>query len=263
MERTLINSLSLLGCSQKHIKFYQAAFELGSAPLIEIAKKARLQRSTAYLIASELIEMGLVSENHRAYKKQFVAAEPDYVLQKLEAKYRQLGRNNISFKEALPELRAEHQSPLTRPRVRTFSGRAGLVSVWKDILSEQQEILLWTNQEVERKFFGEDTHDLFIKERVRKSIPTRVLAVDNPRARNLHASDNQNLRQTRVLPLSATFTSETYIYGNKVAILDIGKDIFGVIAESKQIADSHRNIFELTWGSRVDETGKRDHHSVI
>lgn len=256
MERTLINSLSLLGCSQKHIRFYQAAFELGSAPLIEIAKKARLQRSTAYLIASELIDMKLVSEDHKAYKKQFVAAEPDYILQKLEAKYRQLGRNNIAFKEALPELNAGHHSPLARPRVRTFSGKAGLVSVWKDILNEQQEILLWTNQEVERRFFGQDTHDLFIKERVRKAIPTRVLAVDSPRARDLYASDAQNLRQTKVLPSSASFTSETYIYGNKVAILDIGRDIFGVITESKQIADSHRNIFELTWNNCVDEVSE-------
>lgn len=249
MEKTLITSLTLLGCNQKHIKFYQAAFELGSASIIEIAKKARLQRSTAYLIASELAEMGLVSEDHKVYKKQFVAAEPDYVLQKLEAKHRRLGRNNMAFKEALPELRAEHQSQLARPRVRTFNGKAGLVAVWKDILSEQQEILLWTNQEVERKFFGEETHDLFIKERIRKAIPTRVLAVDSPQARDLCSSDKQSLRQTRILPRDAAFTSETYIYGNKVAILDIGKDIFGVITESKQIADSHRNIFELSWNS--------------
>ena len=253
MKRTLINSLSLLGCNQKHIKFYLAAFELGSAPLIDIAKKARLQRSTAYLIASELIDMGLVTEDHKTYKKQFIAAEPDYILQKLEAKHRQLGRNTITFKQALPEFRAEHQSPLSRPRVRTYSGKAGLVSVWKDILSEHKEILLWTNQEIERQFFGEDTHDLFIKERVKKAIPTRVLAVDSPKARELCVSDNQNLRRTRILPPNATFTSETYIYGNKIAILDVGKDIFGVITESKQIADSHRNMFELVWDSCAEE----------
>lgn len=249
MDKILLNSLTQLGCTPKHVKFYDAAFTFGPATLLEIAKKARLQRSTAYLIASELIEMGLVSEDHQAYKKRFIAAEPDYILQKLEARHRQLGRNNIALKEKLPELRAAHQSTLIRPRVRTFSGKAGLVSVWKDILSEQREILLWTNQDIEREFFGEGIHDLFIKERIDKKIPTRVLATDTQQAKDLQRTDEQSLRHTKILPPQATFTSETYIYGNKVAIIDIGKDIFGVITENKQIADSHRNIFELTWQS--------------
>lgn len=247
MDRILTNSLLQLGCTPKHIKFYRAALDLGAAPLMEIAKKARLQRSTAYLLASELKDMGLINEDHKTYKKQFIAAEPDYVLQRLEAKYRQLGRNNMAFKEVLPELRAVHQATLVRPRVRTFSGKAGLMLVWKDILSEQQEILLWTNQEVERQFFGQDTHVVFIAERVKKGIPTRVLAVDSSKARELLFTDMQNLRETRLLQGNAAFTSETYIYGNKVAILDIGSGIFGVITENKQIADSHRNIFEFTW----------------
>lgn len=249
MEQLLINSLLHLGCNQKQIKFYLAVFELGSAPLIDIAKKARLQRSTAYLIASELTELGLISEDHKSYKKHFVAAEPDSILQKLEAKYRKLGRNNLALTEALPELRASHQSLLSRPRVRTFTGKQGLVTVWKDILSEQHEILLWTNQEIERQFFGEETHDVFIRERIRRSISTRVLAVDSPKARTLVATDSKNLRETRILPPTAAFTSETYVYGDKVAVLDIGKDIFGVITESKQIADSHRNMFEITWSA--------------
>lgn len=254
MDKILINSLMQLGCNQKHVKFYQAAFILGPATLLEVAKKARLQRSTAYLIASELIEMGLISEDHQTYKKRFLAAEPDIILQKLEARHRLLGRNNIALKEMLPDLRATHQSTLIRPRVRTFSGKAGLVSVWKDILSEQQEILLWTNQDIERQFFGEDIHALFIKERVEKKIPTRVLATDSLRAKDLQVTDERNLRQTRILSPLATFTSETYIYGNKVAILDIGKDIFGVITESRQIADSHRNMFELSWQNTLSES---------
>jgi len=247
MDRTLTNSLLQLGCNEKHVRFYQANLELGIATLLEIAKKAHLQRSTAYLIASELATMGLVSEDHKTYKKLFTAAEPDRILQKLEAKYRQIGRNNIALKEALPELRAAHQTTTIRPRVRTFEGKAGLLAVWKDILSEQQEILLWTNQETERYVFGENTHDLFIKERLTKEIPTRVLAVNNAKGIALQAIDGQNIRQTKILPDDTSFTSETYIYGNKIAILDMNKDIFGIITESEQIATSQRAIFEHVW----------------
>lgn len=247
MDKALINSLIQLGCNEKHVKFYRANLELGVATLLEVAKKARLQRSTAYLIANELVDMNLINEDHKTYKKLFTVAEPDRILQKLEAKHRQIGRNSIALREVLPELRAAHQTTTIRPRVRTFEGKTGLVAVWKDILAEQQEILLWTNQETERNVFGESTHDLFIKERLAKQIPTRVLAVNNPKALALQTIDGQNMRQTKLLASDASFTSETYIYGNKIAILDMNKDIFGIITESEQIASSQRAIFEHVW----------------
>lgn len=247
MESALLGCLRQLGCYEKHIRFYLANLELGSATLTEIAKKARLQRSTTYLVAAEMLAMGLASENHRSYKKLFMAADPGVLLQKLEAKYRRIGRSTLAFKDALPELRALHQTTATRPRVRTFEGRAGLVAVWKDILHEQQEILLWTNQQSERRVFGQDTHDLFIRERITRQIPIRVLAIDNQQAEALLARDDNSLRQTKLLPKHTTFTSETYIYGNKTAVLDMGHTIFGIITENDQIAASQRAIFELTW----------------
>lgn len=247
MDKALTNALQQLGCNEKHIRFYRVNLAFGTATLVEIAKKARLQRSTTYVIAAELVAMGLINEDHKTYKKLFVAAEPDVILQKLDAKHRQVGRSSIAFKEVLPELRAAHQTTLVRPRVRTFEGATGLVSVWKDILSEPQEILLWTNQKVENQIFGQNTHDLFINERLTKKIPIRVLAVNNDEGRELLVDAEGSLRQTKLLPDTTSFTGETYIYGNKVAILDIGKDIFGVITENEQIATSQRTIFELVW----------------
>lgn len=249
MERILINSLRQLGCNDKQVKFYLANLELGAATLMELAKKSRLQRSTAYIVASELVAMGLINENHKTYKKLYSVAEPDLLLRKLEAKHRQIGRNSIALKEALPEIQAAHQTTSTRPRVRTFEGKAGLLAVWKDILAEEDPILLWTNQQTESSFFG-DKHDLFIKERVEKNIFIKVLAVDNPEGRALIPDDQANLRETKLLSPEVSFTSETYIYGNKVAVLDAGKDIFGVITENKQIAASQRAVFELAWSQR-------------
>lgn len=236
-----------LGCNEKHIKFYNANLELGAATLVEIIKKARLQRSTAYIVAAEMVAKGLVNEDHKAYKKLFTAAEPDLLLQKLEARQRQITRNTVALKEALPELRAAHQTTTTRPRVRTFEGKDGLVAVWKDILSEQQEILLWTNQETESHVFGRGTHEQFIAERVAKGIEIRVLAVKNSEAETLQAHDDTSLRKTKLLSEDVYFTSETYIYGNKIAVLDIGRNIFGVITENEQVANSQRAIFEMVW----------------
>lgn len=253
MDRKLANSLAQLGCSDKHTRFYIANLRLGSAPLSDIVKQARLQRSTGYIIAAEMLALGLVEEDHRTYKKRYVVAEPDVLLRKLEAKYRSLGRNINAFKEILPSLRAEHHATATRPRVRTFEDQSGLIAVWRDILQEKQEILLWSNQGTEQLVFDNDMHELFIKERAAKHIPIRVLAVNNERGRQLAASDGVSLRQTRVLPDDIQFTGETYIYGNKVAVLDFGSRIFGVITENEHIAKSHRAIFEHTWHQLGEE----------
>ena len=249
MDKILIKCLSQLGCTEKHIRFYQANLELGAASLTDIIKAARLQRSTGYLIASEMVDLGLATEDHKTYKKLYIAAEPDTILRKLEAKQRQVGRNALAFKEVLPALRAAHHATTTRPSVRTFEEHSGLTAIWKDMLEEQQEILLWSNQETERHVFDHEAHEAFIRERATKGIPIRVLAVDNKLGHALIAQDHQSLRQTKILPASTQFTSETYMYGDKVAVLDFGKRIFGVITQNEQIAASQRSIFNLVWNS--------------
>ena len=236
-----------LGCTAKQIKFYMSCLELGNESINVIAKHAGLQRSTAYLVAEELLEKGLILEDHKSYKKSLTAIEPDVLLRKLEAKNRQIGRQTIDFKEQLPELRALHHATAIRPKVRTYQGVVGLSNILRDILSSKDELLLWTNQASEQQFFDSETHRLFIQERINKQIPIRVLAVNNESGQALLASDETNLRSTKLLPTDALFTSETYIYGNKIATIDVSKDIFGIITENEQIAGSQRAIFELTW----------------
>jgi sugar-specific transcriptional regulator TrmB len=249
MDKALSSSLVQLGCNDKHVRFYRANLQLGAATLPEIIKVARLHRSTGYLIGNEMIEMGLAIEDHKGYKKHFVAVEPGVVLRKLEAKQRQVGRGAIALKEALPEIRAAYHASSALPSVRTFEGKAGLIAVWRDILEEKQEIMLWSNQSTEQHIFDSQAHEQFIAERVAKGISIRVLAVNDARGKALIAGDFENLRQTKLLPPDMTFTSETYIYGNKVAVLDFGKRIFGVITQNDQIAKSQRAQFELAWRS--------------
>jgi sugar-specific transcriptional regulator TrmB len=242
----LLNALHQLGCNDKHVRFYKANVLLGVATLNDIAKLARLQRSTAYVLVKELIVLGLITEDHKTYNKRFIATSPEEILRMLEAKHRTLGRNNLAFKAAMPELRAAHQT-VSRPRVRVFEGKAGLAAVWQDILRDQQEVLLWTNQDAERAIFDSDTHRTFIKERVAKGISMRVLGVANDSGAALIKTDVASLRQTKLLPTRCVFTSETYVYGNKVAVLDVAHEVFGVITENEQIAASQRALFELAW----------------
>ncbi len=247
MEDFLKTVLEQLGLEKKERQFFIYTYTNGPISINDIARGARLERSTAYLLANDLIDRGFIHEDFKNYKKKLIATEARTLLRMLQAKERSLGRKSLELEEKLPQLQAVYQASENRPKVQVFEGKEGLLRVKEDILSQNQEILLWTNQETEHQVFSELEHNDFIDKRISNKIKIRVLVVDNLKGKALQSKDGNFLRETKVLPKSVVFTSETYIYGKKVAILDYKKDIFGIIVESTQIADFQRAIFEMAW----------------
>ncbi len=247
MEAYLTNSLRQLGCSAKEIRFFIANYLLGPATLAEITKRARLQRSTSYLIADELLQKRLISHDHREYKKLFVTASPEALIRMLETKQRSIARTNLTLKENLSELQGAYAASEILPKVTIHQGSSGLSAILRDILQSPSEILLWTNQESEQEVFEPQLHQDFITQRLKQRIPIRVLAVNNSAGAMLLKHDDQMFRTTRLLPLDTTFTAETYIYEDKVVILDFRTDIFGIIIRNPSVYAAQKAMFELQW----------------
>lgn len=247
MDKIIGDTLSDLGLLDKEIRFFLTNYQSGPSSINEIARNAKIERSTAYLIAQTLLEKGYLIEDFKSYKKTLITVDPKTLSRMLLAKQRQIGRHEKQLQENLPELEALHQASEIRPRVRTYEGNKGLLAIWKDILDNSEEVCLWTNQQTEGNLFSKKYHSLFISERIKKKISMKVLAVNNKKGKLLIKEDSSQLRETRLLPKNVSFSAETYIYGNKVAILDYNKEIIGVILESEQIVKSHRAIFDMTW----------------
>ncbi len=247
MDKIIEKSLTLLGCSSLEIKFFLACYTVGPATVSQIAHEAKIRRSTAYLIARQLTTDGLILEDHKTYAGHFQTVEPKRLLQIVADKQRRFRRLEIEIEENLPELQTLYKASDIRPKVRLYEGNTGLIQVWQDILSTQNGILLWTNQQTEILFFGPASHDRFISERVRKNIPIRVLAVDNPQSLELKSFDQKYLRHTKLLPKNILFSAETYIYDSKIAMLDYNQDTIGIIIESPALASQQKAQFELVW----------------
>src|SRR5947209_5988064 len=120
MDKVLKDTLVQLRLTQKEIRFFVACFEIGPATINEVAKKARLQRSTAYVIAQELLEKRFIEENLHQYKKKIVTVEPATLLRMLSAKQRTIGRQEIELKEHLADLQAMYTASEIRPKVKVF-----------------------------------------------------------------------------------------------------------------------------------------------
>ncbi len=250
MESILRRALVELGCSHREVKFYLAALALGPSPISNIASRAKLSRSTAYIIAEQLIERKLIIQDYQPYKKHLSAISPRHVLRQLEAKHRRLGRSTISLKGNIAEIENFYSTDSTVPIVKTYRGLSAVMAVQNDIMRSNTEVLLWTNQSAERSFFTDEQRQTFISQRIKQKINIRVLAVANDEGRQLIASDDTSFRKTRLLPEEVHFTPETYIYNDQIAVIDYDNDIFGVIIKNRLIAESQRAIFEHAWNSQ-------------
>lgn len=51
----------------------------------------------------------------------------------------------------------------------------------------------------------------------------------------------------RFLPNTINFSTVTNIYGNKVAIFSLEKEVIGVLIESTAIASTQRAVFGILW----------------
>lgn len=247
MEAQLTQGLAQLGCNDKERRFFLACYKLGPSSIADISAKARLQRSTAYLLAEQLVDKDLLTQDYRTYNKLYTAASPQAVIRLLEAKKRRLGRLSADMQDNIAALENLYSTPETLPAVTTHHGASGLSSIWKSILSASGEILLWTNQATEPRIFESNLHRQFIEERLQRKLPIRVLAVDNREGRALLPDDSELLRQTRLLPPETMFSAETYLYDDKMAILDYKNGIFGLIIVSSHINEAQKSLFEMAW----------------
>lgn len=120
----LLTPLQNLGLSEKEAKIYIALLQLGPATPYQIAKKAELKRPTAYVIAEELVEKGLIVHVPGEEKKRYIARTPDAFIEEREVKLRQA-------KAILPELRSFQKGTAEKPSIMYFEGVEGLRQAYR------------------------------------------------------------------------------------------------------------------------------------
>lgn len=248
--QSLQNALATLGLTTNAIALYNQSYTEGRSTVGRLASLVGMDRSSAHLAATQLRERGLLNEEVRGGRTYIWVKPPKDVMVLLKLRMNELASRYDALDEALPGLMAGYAPSSVLPVVQVFSGKQGLRQVSANILDEGgNEVLLMTNQSFEREVFEPGDHRDFIAERLRRKLPIRVLAVDTPEAHDLIKTDAQHLRQTRIITDESAipFRSETYIYGNSVAMLSYSGQVFGFITRSADFADAQRWMFERLW----------------
>lgn len=246
MAKDLLHVLRASGLDEKEAALYLAGLQMGSAPASEYAKAADLNRITTYNALEQMVLRGLFTVVKKVRGKAYAPVSPEHLAVEVR-------KNAEAVERSLPELRSLQGSHFRKPHVRFFEGWEGVKRVYEDTLSASGDLLNFANSAVVRRYWpGYDEE--YVAERVKRGIHLRGIAPDDAMGRRVHGEDKDRMREIRLVPArDFDFTNEINIYDSKVAIcsFDSGKDgeagMFGVIIESKEVAETQRQIFEMAW----------------
>lgn len=237
------------GLSVKESKVYSALLGMEPSSVSEIASRANINRTTTYDILESLVNYGLVSHFGEAKKKLFIAEEPEALINFLNSKSREYKEKAKTAQDNLPELKGLYNLVHKKPKVKYYEGDDAIKTIYEDSLEAEKEILAWLNLKNIRKASADYEYFLkkYPKKRVQEGIFIRAIIANSKFARKSQKVDEKFYREMRIVPKEKMdIVPECYIYGDKVAYMSHGEK-FGVVIESKDIADAQRALFELAW----------------
>ena len=235
-----------LGLETKQAKVYLSLLELGPSTATEIARKAKINRTTSYEILDVLVGYRLVNTIGETKIRQFAAESPKKVVHYLEDKLKNIEEQLISAKTLLPQLLSIYNLK-SKPHVRFYEGLDGMREAFEDTLTAKDELLAYAVGSEIYEVMGEKYCMDYFKRRTSKGILVRVIAPDDIGSRQVIAHDTQELRKSLLVPKNNFyFKVELNIYNNKLLMVS-WKERFAIIVESDLIADMQKKVFELAW----------------
>lgn len=245
--------LEKMGLSEKEAKVYLATLELGQDSVQNIAKKADVNRPTAYFILEKLMEYGLVSSLEVGKKTFFVAENPKELETLLEKERQEVEQRKNELHDSMNQLLAIYNAKQGKPVVRYFEGKDGLIALDKygeDKIWKGAEVLYVTPVDIVRKYFPERRKEA-LKDRINIKVKSRVLYTYSNADDIWSAERNaRDLREAKYLPRDKfPFDVIFVLYPtNLIKLMHMSDSKFyGVAIESEEFAKNMRMFFELAW----------------
>lgn len=245
----MLEELKKMGLSENEAKVYLALLELGSSTAQQIAQKAQVNRATTYVQVESLMKMGLVTSFDKGKKTFLRAEDPEYLKKVIEKQKLAIKDEESALQNILPQLGNLFLSAGERPRVRFFEGLEGVQTISEEVLkSGVKNIEAINSADIVLQKYPQQLEE-YTPRRIKKGIHSKLIYTSS-RGPFLKESDTAALRESRFIPQEKlAFYGDITIFGNKFSLEVTGAKPFGIIIESKELADSMRALFNFMWGS--------------
>ena len=243
----MLKELQDIGLTEKEARVYMAALEIGRATADQLAKHAKIVRSTTYVQIESLMKKGLMS-TYEEEKKTYLAPESPELLKRLLLKQKdELSTKERDLTSLLPDLLRQFEGAGERPVVRFFAGKEGITVMREEVLGlkKGEEYLVIFSIDSLAGIYTQKELDDFSERRSNQGIKSRYIYT---RVGGKSTSEIPHDTERRYFsPERLPMRSDIFVYRHNVAIMALKGPLFGIVIESKEIADSFRAIFPVLW----------------
>jgi HTH-type transcriptional regulator, sugar sensing transcriptional regulator len=235
----MIQEIQEIGLNENEAKVYLQVLKDQGETASTIAKRAKINRTTAYLELNNLIEKGLISYIIKNNKKHFQAVDPKKLLDIIEEK-----KNKIS--KILPQLKNMHKS-IEPFKIEVLEGKGGVKTLYAQIISESKEAFAFgvTGSAFDILKF-EFPHLL----KKAKESELKLYYLANKSAERKLSELPEKFVQIKYLPKKVSSEVTTIIFNDKVAIQSLVKEnVFVTILTDKSLSDGYKSYFRFLWDS--------------
>lgn len=237
-EDSIIKTLESAGLTKNEAIVYMDLVRTGKSSALEISKRTGLHRSNTYDFLESLLKKGVVDLSIENEKKFFYPINPKDLLDYHKQKGDEL-------KNIIPKLEEIQNKPQEDRKVTLSEGINSVKSIIMNQLECKEPIYVYGSSKEPLEVLGGGFLEEFHKQRIkRKILLKRIHSIGSiKRAKELNSLE---YTEARYLPLSSSKISIN-ICGNKVSIFVWDMPVSAIVIESKAIAESYRNNFELLW----------------
>ncbi len=242
----LLETLEDIGLRDKKARVYLACLELGVASASEIAKMARISRTTIYEILNDLVLSGLISSSPKERGTLYSAESPEHLKELIKQKEKDINR-------ILPELRSLFNLHETKPRVLFYEGVQGVRALFTEtLLANDTTLRALLSVSDFNAFLGKEWFQEYTKKRVASGKKLLVVRPEDKEVGGLYPTSKQENREVRYTPRGMEFGFSQYLYDSKVLLISTKKEGYGMIIESGEYHAMQLQLFNVLWSvSRV------------
>ena len=246
----MLKELQDVGLSEKEARIYLAALELGPATAEQLAKRAKIVRSTAYVQIESLMKKGLMSTYEEGKKTFFAPESPAYLKQLFERERALLDARQKELESAvLPKLTELFESAGEHPAVRFFDGKEGIKALREEVLTAKDKdiYVISANNDLTTVFSQKELDD-YSERRIKKGLVTHLLYTRaEGKLNDFKSGYAESTKHAYVRPDTLKLATDMVIFDDNVGIMTLKGKLLGTIIKSRDVRDSVLSIFKFIW----------------
>jgi len=253
----LKNILQQTDLTEAQAEIMEYLFQNKEARASEIARRINRSRTIVYKELDVMVKLGIVlKEENPKQIAVFRADHPSHLKSLLDNRESQLKKDQQLLESYLPDIISNYNLINSQPGIKFYDGVDGLKKIYDEIVNEEKDFYLIRTayEPVYNDKIAPIVAD-FIKRRAKRGV--KVTAIVPSDVKDPQKDADWLMTRFNVDKKMYTAPVEIDIFGNKVAILSFGEELIGLIVESKQIAQSLKEVFLL-----ATSASKRVGHST-